>query len=134
MTKERDTMQDRLSEIRGRLERATEGPWEVFISGMEESQSWRGRLGRSTWVTVPIANHSGDKEDAEFLAHSRSDIPYLLGVIEELSDPRGTEISPKKCNHIKVTERKRRLAINPKTGESKYLKSGSKMPTGWRWF
>lgn len=74
------TTADRLAEIRARAERATEGPWVQL----------------PPWETVPattpsIISPNGDiadrieaEADAEFIAHAREDVPYLLDEVERL--------------------------------------------------
>ena len=72
------TIDTRLAEIRARVEAATEGPWSVY----------RGdRIG--TYVTRPdlagVAREwslTWSDADAEFIAHSRTDVPWLLGQVE----------------------------------------------------
>lgn len=69
----------RLDEIRERLEAANPGPWEVVdsrnglgfgIVSNDSSAEWAGAIWRA---------------EAEFIAHAREDIPFLLGEIERLS-------------------------------------------------
>ena len=72
------TIESRLAEIRARVEAATEGPWSVY----------RGdRIG--TYVTRPdlagVAREwslTWSDADAEFIAHSRTDLPALLAAVE----------------------------------------------------
>ena len=72
------TIETRLAEIRARVENATEGPWSVY----------RGdRIG--TYVTRPdlagVAREwslTWSDADAEFIAASRTDVPWLLGQVE----------------------------------------------------
>lgn len=72
------TIESRLAEIRARVEAATEGPWSVY----------RGdRIG--TYVTRPdlagVAREwslTWSDADAEFIAASRTDVPWLLGQVE----------------------------------------------------
>jgi hypothetical protein len=64
-----------LAAIRARAEAATEGPWGspdtalAFISNRSGPIMWAGR----EYATV---------EDAEFIAHARTDIPALLALLE----------------------------------------------------
>lgn len=76
------TTDDRLAAIRVRAEAATDGPW----------------LQLPPWKTVPttrsaIISPNGDiadrietEEDAEFVAHAREDVPYLLDEVERLRE------------------------------------------------
>jgi len=107
-------MTDRLREIEQRCEKATRGPWEwesfpvvlnelgkkEFPEGIELSHTWI----RTSWVNgqmkdkMPIVfstfcpyiepEHDVDVEekDADFIAHAREDIPYLLSVIKEQAE------------------------------------------------
>lgn len=101
-------MKDRLKEIRERLEKATPGPW---LKG-----SWRGQCKKSHYhggesckydytldasaacVSTATENQEligyddygpvlGDN-DAEFIAHAREDIPFLLSEIERVTAER----------------------------------------------
>ncbi|MGE7271417.1 hypothetical protein ACQKK5_08155 [Brevibacillus panacihumi] len=68
---------EQLAATRERAERATEGPWRVVpdtIGGIPIFDV-RDRLDRSLVHTV---------EDAEFIAHARTDIPALLTEITRL--------------------------------------------------
>ena len=83
--------QERLDAIRGRVDAAERGPWEVenggdnetstFIEGPEGSvlvRNWRGSGYLSeeyVWV---------EKPNAEFIAHAREDIPALLAEVQRL--------------------------------------------------
>ncbi|WP_431862711.1 hypothetical protein [Micrococcus terreus] len=72
------TIDTRLAEIRARVETATPGPWSVY----------RGdRIG--TYITRPdlagVAREwslTWSDADAEFIAASRTDVPWLLGQVE----------------------------------------------------
>lgn len=65
---------DRLQEISGRLSNATTGPW-------EQNQSNVTVKGRTLFFT-----YMANRRDAEFVAHARQDIPYLLDALERISD------------------------------------------------
>lgn len=81
---------DRIGEIKERCEKATKGPWSLWTSC-----SWR-RIGSEdpeSYGTViePTIQHSDNhpdlyfrnKVDADFVIHSRSDIPYLLAKLSQ---------------------------------------------------
>ena len=74
---------DRIAEIRARLEAATPGPWEAVK--WEDYDHMNGYV--ETW-DVEGPDHDGDgngQQDAEFIAHARDDVPFLLAEIERLS-------------------------------------------------
>ena len=76
------TIESRLAEIRARVDAATEGPWSVY----------RGdRIG--TYVTRPdlagVAREwslTWSDADAEFIAHSRTDLPALLAAVQAVRE------------------------------------------------
>lgn len=92
----------RLQEIRERVEKAAEGPWEVdeemvYLPGDEvlvryaEGKAVRGKYfcqcdGGTT--------HEQDEADASFIAHAREDIPFLLAENDRL---REVEKAAKEC-------------------------------------
>lgn len=61
---------NRLDEIEARANAATEGPWNVFMDRIDHP-------GRSL---VAVAYDVGCDEDAEFIAHARTDVPALVAV------------------------------------------------------
>ena len=75
---------DRLAEIRARAEAATPGPWTLGPCSHGGQILQRGddssRETRHPQTYLQIVPDS----DAEFIAHARTDIPYLLGRIEHL--------------------------------------------------
>lgn len=101
---------DRLDEIERRSQAATAGPWsncggtathaicakpmrivgcdvdcyspDVAVRGFE-ADNWRGRLGREGNVTVSRAGVL-QYADAQFIAHAREDIPWLIEQIRAL--------------------------------------------------
>ena len=85
---------DRLDEIEARAEAATEGPWEA--DGAEVSQHWSRP---KPWATVASSEvvcmaycYGGSgrgierETDAEFIAASRTDIPYLVAQVKLLRE------------------------------------------------
>jgi hypothetical protein len=75
----------RLEEIRKRCDEASEGPWKAHPGGPVG--------GRDEWRFIgPVIGHGWidndsvycEPEDAEFIAHSREDIPYLLAIVKNL--------------------------------------------------
>ena len=80
----------RLAEIRARAENATPGPWES--DGGEISQHWSRPKPWLPVISTDVAcisycyggSASGveNKADAEFIAASRTDVPWLLGQVE----------------------------------------------------
>lgn len=81
---------DRLAQIEARVEAATPGPWEDFVLGSDDTARVRsiapdmGPLRGSDnicWVgdrSMPLVS-----EDAEFIAHAREDVRYLLDRVRE---------------------------------------------------
>ena len=75
---------DRLEEIRQRTEAATPGPWDAKTNCYPEcnGEPWGWISGASWHITW-----SGSKGqiNADFIAHSREDIPYLLSEVDRLT-------------------------------------------------
>lgn len=75
----------RIEEIRERCEKATKGPWwstrmDIGKGPREPNVVFsRDDLGRCTYDTFNLK-----AKDADFIAHSRDDIPFLLAEIERL--------------------------------------------------
>lgn len=79
------TNNEKLAEIRKRVEKATKGPW-VSTNEPNDSCCWSFHVetkerdqepGMSECAAKGIADVS-EESDAAFIAHSRSDIEYLL--------------------------------------------------------
>ena len=79
----------RLTEIRARADAATEGPWSFVwchSSGMVAKGDYPPHditsrdLGPFEW----LADGDDSDEDCKFIAHARTDIPYLLSEIDRL--------------------------------------------------
>ena len=76
---------DRLEEIRQRTEAATPGPWDSKTNRHPEcnGEPWgwiSGASGNITW------SGSAGKANADFIAHSRDDMEYLLSEVTELTE------------------------------------------------
>lgn len=79
-------MADRLQEIRDRAASASPGPW-VLTDGWGPADDGRMRflriatadLTRTVVGTEPGADIHAGREDAEFIAHARADVDWLLG-------------------------------------------------------
>ena len=65
---------NRLNEIEARANAATEGPWE----GIRYPDGLLGRVIASDELGVCIAEDFPDDADAKFIAHARTDVPWLL--------------------------------------------------------
>lgn len=83
-----DKTDQRLAEIEARAEAATEGPW--YDENVSEKDvrptGWSINIGGS-WDMVlgDYGNREPNHEDdARFIAHARTDIPYLLAKVREL--------------------------------------------------
>lgn len=81
-------MADRIEEIRARYDAATPGKWYAY---------GKGQLGVGCWDLI-TADDDGmyagfdSLADAEFVANSHEDIPYLLAEIERLRAPQWVSI------------------------------------------
>jgi hypothetical protein len=73
-------MEQRIAEIRARVEKATPGPWEPVPDGCAACTE-------TEWDVDPleIGCHGMFAHfiDADFIAHAREDIPYLLSLLAE---------------------------------------------------
>lgn len=78
---------DRLDEIHARCEAATPGPWKYIDNGFD------GMI-KSEEETIcggePCEGRIEDGPDAQFIAHARDDIPYLLDRAEKAEADRDT--------------------------------------------
>ena len=75
------TIESRLAEIRARVDAATEGPWTAEYSG-EQGNCVLPPGYQSTREAVAITRLLSAQADAEFIAASRPDVPWLLGQVE----------------------------------------------------
>ena len=70
-----DPIIDRLDQIKGRADKATEGPWEHYSDGDHEVYQAveydDGDLGGYITWSVPV------RADAEFIAAARTDVPQM---------------------------------------------------------
>ena len=67
-------MTERLDEIQARVRDSSSGPWDV------SGQSVLSQVVRS----IPVAQNVFSPWDADFIAHSREDVPYLLAEVTRL--------------------------------------------------
>ena len=72
----------RIEEIKARVEAATPGPWEfsepnLIVAGDPDDPGWWGE------VASVSDSYFNNTVDADFIAHARADVPYLL---DELAD------------------------------------------------
>lgn len=78
----------RIGEIRKRVEKATKGPWKYIYDQEGSSMGWiceplEGHPGYFSNDLFKVSGDSGQQEcNAEFAAHAREDIPYLLAEVE----------------------------------------------------
>lgn len=81
------TDRERLDAIRAREQKATEGPWEVYIDSTTATpwavQAGRGLFGAVARAATDQADYG--KADIEFIAASREDVPWLLAEVERLT-------------------------------------------------
>lgn len=84
------TLQDRLSEIEERAEKATPGPWKLADieqesrSRLKDKAIYR-RLGEYALATVHVDKKS-ELFNADFIAASRTDIPKLVKALRVLDN------------------------------------------------
>ena len=80
--------------IRKRAEKATEGPWEwVACDELHETEMPELGNGKESIMSFgdremyyPTEGTPPNTEDAEFIAHARTDIPKLLAEIDRLNE------------------------------------------------
>jgi hypothetical protein len=100
-----DAPDTRLAQIKARAEKATEGPWVVFEHKVADNGWTVDRRIGTEWIHgqlhgplgvvnqfASVAPVGGDKslwhgvsiskDDAEFIAHCRSDVPFLIEQVE----------------------------------------------------
>ena len=85
-------MNDRLTEIRERCEKATEGPWEndgcLCVSVFVPTDGiWKNDICECD----DLLTENG-QANTEFIANAREDIPYLLSEIERLTKERDAAV------------------------------------------
>lgn len=69
---------DRIAEIKTRCEAATPGAWKH-----EEAADYSMIYDAQGKASDPLALVGSNTDDADFIAHAREDIPYLLEQLEE---------------------------------------------------
>jgi hypothetical protein len=88
---------DRVDAIVGRVGAATPGPWRAYRPKGERPNVQQHKDGVGVNVVAFIDGQHWDRalEDAnaEFIAHAREDVPYLLGRIRDLETERAEERS-----------------------------------------
>lgn len=78
---------ERLAEIKARAEAAHEGPWGIPPARSNATKFWlqpykqHGDWSHPSWRGFITCDF---KEDAEFVAHAREDIPTLIAAIESM--------------------------------------------------
>lgn len=100
-------MNNRIAEIRERLEKASKGQWYWETDDNEEETLWRViKPGMSSSVLTLDSEDYCREEDKEFIAHAPEDIRFLLGQVEKLQ----TEIVKERWGDIcKLREENQRL-------------------------
>lgn len=79
------TLSDRLTQIKAREKAATEGPWKVCPDENTNGELSLVCCGPEGEHGGPICSDPLTDADADFIAHAREDIPYLLGEVERLT-------------------------------------------------
>lgn len=77
------TATDQLAAIQARADAATEGPWHVDGEPDEAKYVVQFTSGRGVHVGTYITDLVEADEDAEFIAHARTDVPALLTLVRE---------------------------------------------------
>ena len=77
---------DRLAEIKARAEAATLGPWvrDMHSPDMGGRSGWHIRGPRQLGPRSMVLNSRMLSGDAEFIEHSREDVPWLVEQVERL--------------------------------------------------
>jgi hypothetical protein len=108
-----------LREIRDRVDKATEGPWYVMeddddlcmcmVGVAKDPMNSYGNYGNTIAITLLQAPRVADVDDArwdenaDFIAHSRADVPQLVELVAEMAEqlecliPRGCDIECEDC-------------------------------------
>ena len=82
-------LNDYLTQVKERCEKATEGPWKSEIHPVGfDLVNMALRTHDGIWLAGREHADQGDDENFDFIAHSRTDIPTLLRVIEKLREQR----------------------------------------------
>lgn len=89
-----------LAEVEKRSEAATKGPWSVEY----DAETWDGDFYAQSWVETKVdtwcpvqSNSTADqmldqRETAEFIAHSRTDLPTLVKLLRKAIEQRDEQI------------------------------------------
>ena len=78
---------ERLTEIRQRAEAATPGPWNLITMGRDGDgdDEWGWIMGANKNWRWDDGDGPQSRANADFIAHSRDDIPYLLSEVDRLN-------------------------------------------------
>lgn len=111
---------ERLDEIRRRAEAATSGPWEAYNRGCDRTPLDDEAGGLGLEIDGPPEAYGRGQfhlaADAQFIAHARSDVPYLLAALDamtrraEAAERRLAEVQ-KRSEHDLRQERERRESL-----------------------
>lgn len=71
-----------LEAIKARCEKATAGPWYGYEERESSAEGHAVSTGPSNLFTIGISNQ--DANDADFIAHARTDLPALVAEVERL--------------------------------------------------
>ena len=76
---------EELTQIKERAEKASKGPWDVDVPVDYCTNCKNGyEIVQSELFLAPIVAELRIREDAEFIAHAREDVPKLVAEIEAL--------------------------------------------------
>lgn len=74
---------NRLNEIEARANAATEGPWEAKSETPTMAGAvWNLRITGKPGIRMNVTEWQHGMENAEFIAHARTDVPWLLEQVE----------------------------------------------------
>lgn len=85
----------RVDDIRARAEAATQGPWAIWhdldhrgFTTVGDAESYDEILANGECEESNPTAHVYVEEDAEFIAHAREDVPWLLEHVDRLLEER----------------------------------------------
>jgi hypothetical protein len=101
---------EELEAIRARADAATAGPWAAMDNSVYTGRQWRDIVAGVRGIVYPsgFTRHSGGEtethygvaisdENADFIAHARTDIPALLAEVERLRGAGEGQCPPNVC-------------------------------------
>lgn len=95
---------DRTAEIPARVEQATKGPWKARHSNLHGAPyvGAPGTIGEDAVFVATCSSTKMGMADAEFIAHAREDIPYLLAENRRLREELACQVAPEELRQWKA--------------------------------